>query len=270
MSARWLVLLVACGAKPPPAVPAPARPKPPLANDELTIHFHAPALGAKFHDVRQITIATDPPVGHVENVTRVDKTVELLAIDHGVVTTARVRYDVDRKISQVKDQSGVKASALEGHTFELQSSGAGMAVLGEDGTPVDASLAAQVLADQHIGAIEDPFTSFLDGRTFTVGEAVDVPAQALSALISAPGSELTAVSVVFRGTRAGLASFDLSVHLSSDSGGQLTTIDLSGSVGVDPSIGMATAMTFTGPVHISGAAGGGGTLTIENQHTLVK
>jgi hypothetical protein len=260
---RAIVLVAACAAHASPArAPAHAQP-----TDQLTIHFHAPPAGARFHELRETTLVADRSGGHLETMGRIDKTIELVAIDRGgAVTAKQVRFDFDRHMANVAGKASATTSGVEGHTYRIE----GGAVHDEAGDPVGDDIAAEVKRGEPLGPLEGAFEKFLDGRTFVVGEAVTVPLDAIAELVPTEGASGTA-QLALRGARGGVATFDVSVRLTFESGDDLIqtiAVDSTGTIGIDLSLGMIRTMAIAGTTKADGPSPVDATETVQDERTL--
>ena len=249
---RWVllaVLLFAC-TKPDPALDKPVT--------RTLFTKAAPAVGAKRQESSELSMKVSMNVdggrSEISISESVKRTEEIIDVAGDAITKTKVTFD------EVKS---TQPSALTGKTFVVEAKDGRIDVVAaKDDAKADAKEVEKYL--KNLGK-PDPMLAALPSGGVAPGEKVDGVAKVISAQLRDSGDGMIASDVVvtFKEKRGEDGVFDVGLKLTKDEGATKMTIAVKGDVWVSTKTSSTTRMDLAGPVTISGAKTGTGTMTMK-------
>lgn len=184
----------------------------------------------------------------------VKRTEEVLAVAGDAITKTRVTFD---------DVKSTQPSTLAGKTFVVEAKADRIDVVAaKDDGKADAKEVEKYL--KNLGK-PDPMLAALPAAGVSPGEKVDGVAKVISDQLRDSGDGMVASDVVvtFKEKRGEDGVFDVALKLTKDEGTTKMTIAVKGDVWVSTKTSSTTRMDLAGPVAISGATTGAGTMTMK-------
>lgn len=263
---RFVILLAACG---PASHAPPVHPPPPPPSDTITLAYHPPAVGTTWRDTEDMSFDfTMPKIGAVHTGKHEVKTIEIVKVEGELVTAKRVAFESFREQQAMQGHQSDQPSALDGKRYLIEDAAGGPVVHTTDGGDVPPDEAALVLKDEHVGARDSRFARALAGKTFRLGEEVELTEEELAGLLGDDPIGKARFTMTYRGPEGdGLAGFDVTISATSADNGTTTAITLTGRVLVDPATADATDGQMQGPMQTSGTYQAVGTMTLTTHRT---
>lgn len=252
---------------PPVTPPTDEKPAPTAApGDSLTLTFPTPTVGTKWSEEQtqsmDLTITADGETGQLRQETIEKKQVEVLAVTDNAVTKAKYTYDVSES-QTMGGKTQARPAPHSGKTYILEASNGKVTVTADGGGAASAAEVELVTKAEDSFGKADRMATLLAGRTFKKGEAVDLPADAISDVMGGgDGMKVTKMTLVYTGVTGSDPNFDMTLSMVQDKPDMKLEIDAAGKVTVDLASGLPLAMTMEGPVKMSGKISATGTMKV--------
>lgn len=227
----------------------------------------APTVGAKRQESSELSMKVamnvDGGRSEVAISESVKRTEEIIDVAGDAITKTKVTFD---------DVKSTQPSALPGKTFVVEARDGGLEIVrialrdAKANADTDAKTDAREVEKylRNLGK-PDPMLAALPSGGVSPGERVDGVAKVIGDQLRESGDGMTASDVVvtFKETRGEDGVFDVSLKLTKDEGSTKMTITVKGDVWVSTKTSSTTRMDLAGPVTISGATTGSGTMSMK-------
>jgi hypothetical protein len=215
----------------------------------FTFHAHKHAVGEKWiaHETENVDLAGTingypSQMGSERTQT---STVEVLETNGSIVTQARYTYDAFKNTFWAGGDGRSPAMPFTGKTYVL-TAGDPIGVTASTGTASDDEV--ELIRKQEIRFGKPDADAMLDGRTFTRGAEVTVPASQLAGVVAEPNMKVAKLSVTYTGIAGDTATFDVRMRLAGGKDGYRVTAELTGAVLVDARDGSFVSANMKGPL----------------------
>jgi hypothetical protein len=236
----------------------------PAFADTFTLHANNPKVGDKWTEDKTEQVDLNMTVKGSKialHTTHADtKAIEITKVDAGTVTQAKYTYAAFTERTTMGSHDNSDSTPIVGKTYVL-TAGDPIGVAAASGSPSDAEVAVVRKLEKRFGK-PDRMEAILDGKTFTRDQQVVLSDAQIADALGDSDLKAASLTLTYRGTANGQASFDIAIKLDGDKDGNHITADLSGHVVADPKTGHTLSFDTKGAMTMTGKANADGTLTI--------
>jgi len=240
-----------------------------IADDSVTLHYTGPKAGDKWTDDKGTSGTFDVTAGgnkmKISNESSEKLTIEVTKVKDGAVAEEKVSYTSFTEKQSMGGKDNSKTSPVVGKSYTVAA-----------GSPITVTAASGKAGDDEVDVVRkdqkkvgkpDKMGKLLDGKSFTKDKKVDLPKAELAEALGDSDMKAASMTMTYRGTTGGMASFDVTLDMEGDANGMHMTANLAGTLKVDPKNVQYGILDVKGAIKGTGKATLDGTMSMHQAST---
>ncbi|HMG55319.1 MAG TPA: hypothetical protein VK601_17600 [Kofleriaceae bacterium] len=232
---------------------------------EASVRYRVPAPGSAWiedeHSQMSLVLRVAGAELPLQRDKRLRRRVEVFGATPRLVTRARIAYLEHAVIERRALVERASPSPIAGKRYVLDATGGGLDIAADGGAPVSPDEAAAIRGEEKRFGRAETLGMVVASLRYRAGEPVVVP-PATAALLFPGELEVTAMELTLLERGDAEARSALRLAMRGQRGGVDTRADAAGTLRVDAGTAQPLELKLVGPVHLTGAVVGDGTLEL--------